>query len=60
MLDQESAIRRRAYEIWQAEGEIHGQDLAHWLRAQEEVSRARTDEARRRRPAAPRRPRKKA
>lgn len=37
MLDLESAIRTRAYEIWQAEGQEHGRDVTHWLRAEEEI-----------------------
>jgi hypothetical protein len=37
MLDLESAIRSRAYEIWQAEGQVHGRDVTHWLRAEEEI-----------------------
>lgn len=37
MLDLESAIRNRAYEIWQADGQVHGRDVTHWLRAEEEI-----------------------
>jgi hypothetical protein len=54
MLNDESAIRKRAYEIWQAEGERHGSALAHWLRAEEEVGRAKPT-ASRRHATAPRR-----
>jgi hypothetical protein len=36
-LDIDSAIRSRAYEYWQAEGELPGRDLDHWLRAEAEV-----------------------
>ena len=38
MLDIDAAIRSRAYEFWQADGESHGRDLDHWLRAESEVS----------------------
>ena len=38
MLDIDNAIRARAYEFWQAEGEQPGRDLDHWLRAEAEVS----------------------
>jgi hypothetical protein len=55
MLNEENAIRQRAYEIWQAEGEGHGDALSHWLRAQEEISRAKPAARRPRRSAAPRR-----
>lgn len=55
MLNEENAIRQRAYEIWQAEGERHGDALSHWLRAQEEISRAKPATMRTRRGAAPRR-----
>ena len=37
----ESTIRHKAYEIWQAEGQPAGRDIAHWLRAEEEVARPR-------------------
>jgi len=30
-------IRARAYMIWEAEGRPDGHDLAHWLRATEEI-----------------------
>ena len=36
-LDSDSAIRSRAYEFWQAEGELPGRDLDYWLRAEAEV-----------------------
>jgi hypothetical protein len=39
MLNVEAAIRKRAYEIWQAEGQVHGNELSHSLRAQEEIVR---------------------
>ena len=39
MLDLESSIRHRAYEIWQAEGQVHGEALSHWLRAEQEIKR---------------------
>lgn len=31
------AIARRAYEIWRADGQPLGKELAHWLRAEKEV-----------------------
>ncbi len=31
-------IARRAYEIWQAEGCLHGKDVDHWLRAEAELA----------------------
>ena len=37
----EDAIRLRSYLIWQQEGCPHGADLAHWLRAKEELERER-------------------
>ena len=36
-LDIDSAIRSRAYEYWQAEGELPGRALDHWLKAEAEV-----------------------
>jgi len=36
-LDIDSAIRSRAYEFWQAEGEVPGRDMDYWLRAEAEV-----------------------
>ena len=30
-------IERRAHEIWQSNGGNHGQDVAHWLQAENEV-----------------------
>lgn len=36
-LDIDNAIRSRAYEVWQAEGEKPGRDLDHWLKAEAEV-----------------------
>src|SRR5438105_4461013 len=29
-------VQERAYEIWEAEGRLHGDDLAHWFRAEAE------------------------
>lgn len=28
---------KRAYEIWEAEGRVHGHDLAHWFQAENEL-----------------------
>jgi Protein of unknown function (DUF2934) len=30
-------IERRAYEIWEAGGSRHGDDVAHWLQAETEI-----------------------
>ncbi len=35
------AIATRAYEIWRESGSTHGNDLAHWFQAEQEL-RART------------------
>jgi hypothetical protein len=40
MLDIDGAIRSRAYEFWQAEGQQPGRDLDHWLRAEAEIKGA--------------------
>jgi hypothetical protein len=40
MLDIDNAIRSRAYEFWQAEGEKTGRDLDYWLRAEAEIKSA--------------------
>ena len=37
VLDEE-AVRRRAYEIWQAEGQPDGRALEHWCRAEVEFA----------------------
>jgi hypothetical protein len=31
---QEYAIRLRAYEIWEASGQMHGHEVYHWLEAE--------------------------
>ncbi len=36
MIEQADVIRRRAYEIWQAEGQPEGRALEHWCRAEAE------------------------
>ncbi len=38
----DEVIRRRAYEIYEQEGCIHGRDQEHWLRAEAEVAGKRT------------------
>lgn len=38
----DEAIRRRAYELFEQEGCIHGRDQEHWLRAEAEVAGKRT------------------
>ncbi|MDA8230700.1 MAG: DUF2934 domain-containing protein [Magnetospirillum sp.] len=35
-----AAIRRRAHEIWEAEGKPEGKDEEHWARARAEIERA--------------------
>ncbi len=35
--DRDDQIRRRAYEIWQSEGQPHGRDEEHWRTACEEI-----------------------
>lgn len=30
-------IARHAYELWEAEGRIHGRDLDHWLKAEKQI-----------------------
>ena len=37
MIEQADVIRRRAYEIWQAEGQPDGRALEHWCRAEAET-----------------------
>lgn len=37
MLDIDGAIRLRAYEFWQAEGEMPNRALDHWLKAEAEI-----------------------
>lgn len=37
----EDQIRRRAYELWQAEGQPHGHDVEHWQKAESELSKKR-------------------
>jgi hypothetical protein len=31
------AIRSRAYEFWQADGEVQGRELDYWLKAEAEI-----------------------
>ena len=33
----EQEINRRAYELWEAAGGQHGEDMRHWLEAEREV-----------------------
>lgn len=37
-IDKHEQIRRRAYEIWEAEGRPMGADLRHWLQACDELA----------------------
>jgi len=34
----EEQIARRAYQIWEEEGQIHGRDQEYWFRAIEELT----------------------
>ena len=36
--DPKEKIRRRAYEMWEAEGRPHGSQDVHWQRAEAEVT----------------------
>ncbi len=36
----EEQIRRRAYELYEARGRVHGHDLDDWLRAEQEILKA--------------------
>ncbi|MDK4734842.1 DUF2934 domain-containing protein [Rhizobium sp. CNPSo 3490] len=37
-IDKHEQIRRRAYEIWEAEGRPEGSDLRHWMQACDELA----------------------
>ncbi|MBX4958737.1 DUF2934 domain-containing protein [Rhizobium lentis] len=37
-IDKHEQIRRRAYEIWEAEGRPEGADLRHWMQACDELA----------------------
>ncbi len=37
--DRKAEIAKRAYELWEAGGRVHGHDLAHWFQAESEFSR---------------------
>lgn len=38
MLDNETAVRLRAYAIWEAAGRPHGRDKDHWFQAAREIA----------------------
>jgi hypothetical protein len=38
-IDLTERIRQRAYEIWESEGQPHGRNLIHWMRAEAETIR---------------------
>ncbi len=38
--DREAWVRRRAYELWQAEGSPDGREHAHWEQAESEADEA--------------------
>lgn len=38
--DLEDRIRRRAYDLWEAEGRPQGRDAAHWAQAERELANA--------------------
>ncbi|PDT34197.1 hypothetical protein CO671_22485 [Rhizobium sp. M10] len=42
--DKHEQIRRRAYEIWEAEGRPEGADLRHWMQACDELAGEDEDE----------------
>ena len=35
--EQQEAVQRRAYELWQAAGYLEGKALEHWLQAEREL-----------------------
>jgi hypothetical protein len=35
--DREQRVRERAYELWEADGRLHGRDIEYWERAREMV-----------------------
>jgi hypothetical protein len=37
VLDMDDQIAKRAYEIWQTNGSLHGSDVEHWLQAKAEL-----------------------
>jgi hypothetical protein len=37
--DLQAEIAKRAYELWESGGRVHGHDLAHWFQAEDEISR---------------------
>jgi len=39
----EKEVGRRAYQIWEASGFQHGNDMAHWLAAENEISARRPE-----------------
>ena len=41
----EEAIRERAYHIWETHGRISGKDLDHWLQAEREMTKLKTEPA---------------
>jgi hypothetical protein len=40
MITNETAVRVRAYEIWEAEGRPAGRETEHWLKALQEMAAA--------------------
>ena len=40
MITNETAVRTRAYEIWEAEGRPAGRETEHWLKALHETAAA--------------------
>jgi hypothetical protein len=39
----EKEVSRRAYQLWEASGFQHGNDTAHWLAAENEISARRPE-----------------
>lgn len=36
-IERDEAIRRRAFEIWESEERPHGEDIRHWMEAEDEL-----------------------
>jgi hypothetical protein len=34
---EDDRVRKRAYELWEKEGQPHGKDQAHWYKAEQEI-----------------------
>jgi hypothetical protein len=58
MDDRKRRVERRAYELWETEGRVHGRALDHWVRAERETGEAQNTDAGTKPEAAPPRSRK--